>query len=298
MVGTTSTARPSSTTSPRLDGVLPDGGSARCSHSRSLRSKTPRLLSGTAPGGGGVRRQPDLIVILSVERAAGAVLPRAWANRPAAPLRLVSSEAVPMLGDRRGRERKLRGHAHGQPRGVTHATRDGSAYGPFRIRYGIRFSGGRRASTPGHLRRHHDDLAGAERSAAGDASGTDIAMAIRRLADPRPRRSRSARAVVHRRMQQALEAGDSDATAWVSGPLDFDLDSGDTRRETDGWDVSPPPVRRASVQPSLRARPRPGRHGRDGTITSRQCVRIGAALGDVHHAAGPGSRRRSGAGTA
>lgn len=243
---------------PRLTGVVPEGGLGTLLYSDiDSFSDTDELLSEYgARVAAAFDANPDLIVILGSVEARELVLfyLEAWANadpRPALPRFLVSSEAVPMLEDIVGGvSETFQGTLMANLEGVTHATRDDDAFGRFDIRYGIRFP---------------DEAAGLDAGLAydatltilfamsalpaGDASGAEIAAAMPRLADPAGTEIAFGEDLSFiDEVQQALAAGDGVRLRGVSGPLDFDLGSGDTRRELDGWDVEP-----VSGNPRIRA---------------------------------------------
>jgi branched-chain amino acid transport system substrate-binding protein len=244
--------------SPRLAGVLPDGGLGTLLHSEiDTFDDTDELLSEYgARVAAAFDAEPDLIVILGSVEARELVLfyLEAWANadpRPPLPRFFVSSEAVPMLETIvAGVSESFRDTLMANLEGVTHATRDQSAYGPFEIRYGIRFSDEAAGLDAGLA---YDAtmtiLLALSALPAGDARGTDIAEALERLADPTATEVSFGEGLSFiDTVQQALEAGDSVQLRGVSGPLDFDVDTGDTRRELDGWDVEP-----VSGAPRIRA---------------------------------------------
>jgi hypothetical protein len=199
---------------------------------------------------------PDLIVILGSVEARELVLfyLDAWADadpRPPLPRFLVSSEAVPVLeAIVEGVSESFRDTLMANLEGVTHATRDDDAYGPFEIRYGIRFSDAAAGLDAGLA---YDAtmtiLLALSALPEGDASGAEIAEAIGRLADPAGMEVGFGENLSFiGTVQEALDAGNGVRLRGLSGPLDFDLDDGDTRRELDGWDVES-----ASGGPRIRA---------------------------------------------
>jgi ABC-type branched-subunit amino acid transport system substrate-binding protein len=189
--------------------------------------------------------QPDTIVVLGSVEARELVLfyLEAWANadpRPPLPRFVVSSEAVPMLVPIvAGVSDSFKTTLMERLEGVTHATRDANAYRPFEIRYGIRF-GDQAVGLDAGLA--YDAtmslLLALSALPARDATGREIAQAMARIADP------AAPEVVFGEtfsfidtVQRELEAGNNVRLRGVSGPLEFDLGSGDLRRELDGWNV-------------------------------------------------------------
>lgn len=246
---------------PRLDGVVPDGGLGTLLYSDiDSFDDTDALLSEYgARVAAAFDAEPDLIVVLGSVEARELVLfyLEAWANadpRPPLPRFLVSSEAVPVLEDIVGGvSETFQATLMSNLEGVTHATRDADAYDRFEIRYGIRF-GDQEAGLDASLA--YDAtmtiLLAMSSLPAGDATGAEIAGAIARLADPGATEVSFGQDLSFiDTVQQALEAGDNVRLRGVSGPLDFDLDSGDTRRELDGWNVEP-----VSGTPRIRARRR------------------------------------------
>ena len=245
----------------RLAGVVPEGGLGTLLYSDidsfadtdALRSEYGTRVAMAFDA------EPELVVVLGSVEARELVLfyLEAWANadpRPPLPRFLVSSEAVPML------ESIVEGVAVGfqdtlmaSLEGVTHATRDDDAYGPFEIRYGIRFDDEGAGLDAGLA---YDAtmtiLLAMSALPAGDATGAELAGAIGRLADPAGEEISFGEGLSFiGTVQQALAAGDGVRLRGVSGALDLDLDSGDTRRELDGWNVEP-----ASGTPRIRARRR------------------------------------------
>jgi len=243
----------------RLTGVLPEGGLGTLLYSEiDAFDDTDELLSeyGTRVAAA-FDADPDLIVILGSVEARELVLfyLEAWANadpRPPLPRFLVSSEAVPVLEPIvQGVSSSFRDTLMANLEGVTHATRDDSAYSPFEIRYGIRFADQAAAGLDAGLA--YDAtmtiLLALSALPAGDATGSEIAGAMARLADPAGMEVSFGEGLSFiDTVQQALEAGDGVRLRGVSGPLEFDLDSGDTRRGLDGWDVEA-----ASGGPRIRA---------------------------------------------
>lgn len=246
---------------PRLSGVVPDGGLGTLLYSDiDSFADTDALLSEYgARVAMAFDAEPELVVVLGSVEARELVLfyLEAWANadpRPPLPRFLVSSEAVPML------ESIVGGVAEGfrdtlmaNLEGVGHATRDDDAYGPFEIRYGIRFDDEGAGLDAGLA---YDAtmtiLLAMSALPAGDATGAELAGAIGRLADPAGEEISFGEGLSFiGTVQQALAAGDGVRLRGVSGALDFDLDSGDTRRELDGWNIEP-----VSGTPRIRARRR------------------------------------------
>lgn len=189
--------------------------------------------------------EPDTIVILGSVEARELVLfyLEAWANadpRPPLPRFVVSSEAVPMLEPIvAGVSDSFKTTLMESLEGVTHATRDADAYGPFEIRYGIRF-GDQAAGLDAGLA--YDAtmslLLALSALPAGDGTGREIADAMARISDPAaPEVAFGETFNFIDTVQQELEAGNNVRLRGVSGLLDFDLGSGDLRRELDGWDV-------------------------------------------------------------
>lgn len=243
--------------SPRLADLLPAGGLGTLLYSDAssfddddeLRSEYGARVA-TA-----FDLEPDVVVVLGSVEARDLMLfyLEAWANadpRPSLPRFLVSSEALTALEPVvLGVTESFRGTLAQRLEGVGHATRDDDAYEPFEIRYGIRF--GQPAGLDAGL--SYDAamtiLLAMSALPAGDASGAELAGAIARLADPAGVEVAFGEDLAFiGTIRQALEAGDGVRLRGVSGPLDFDLESGDTRRELDGWDVIV-----ASGEPRLRA---------------------------------------------
>lgn len=203
--------------------------------------------------------EPDVMVILGSVEARELVLfyLEAWANadpRPTLPRFLLSSEAVPMIEPIvAGVSESFRVTLMPSLEGVTHATRDADAYGPFEIRYGIRF-GNQAAGLDAGLAYDATMVVLMAHLAlpAGDANGTALAEAIGRLANPAADEVAFGESLAFiGTVKDALASGSDVRLRGVSGPLELDLDSGDLRRELDGWDVET-----VSGSPRIRARRR------------------------------------------
>jgi ABC-type branched-subunit amino acid transport system substrate-binding protein len=243
---------------PRLADVLPDNSVGTLVYSDlDAFDDTEELLSQYGSRvAAAFDAEPDVIVILGSVEARELVLfyLEAWANadpRPTLPRFIVSSEAVPVLEPIvSGVSESFRPTLMASLEGVTHATRDDDAYAQWEVRYGIRFP---------------DTAAGLEAGLAYDATmtvllalsalpagehgGSEIAQALPRLADPGGAEVAFGDGLSFiETVQQALEAGDDVRLRGVSGLLDFDLDTGDARRDLDGWDVE-----NVSGSPRLRA---------------------------------------------
>jgi ABC-type branched-subunit amino acid transport system substrate-binding protein len=247
--------------SPRLTAALPDTdlGTLLYSDLDSFDDTAELLSEYGARVATAFDAEPDVIVVLGSVEARELVLfyLEAWANadpRPVLPRFLLSSEAVPMLEPIvDGVSDSFKETLMASLEGVTHATRDTEAYGPFEIRYGIRF-GDQGAGLDAGLAYDATMTVLLALSAlpAGDAGGTEIAAAISRLANPGATEVAFGEGLSFiGTVKAALEAGDDVSLRGVSGPLQFELDSGDLRRELDGWDVES-----VSGSPRLRARRR------------------------------------------
>jgi ABC-type branched-subunit amino acid transport system substrate-binding protein len=248
---------------PRLADVLPSNGLVTLLYSDlDAFDDTDALLSEYgARVAAAFQADPELIVVLGSVEARELVLfyLEAWAGadpRPPLPYFLVSSEAVPMLEPivgSVGDNFKVTLMEHLQ--GVTHAARDEESYRPFEIRYGIRF-GNAAAGLDAGLAYDATMTALLALSAlpGGDGSGTEIAEAIARLSDPAGTEVSFGQTLSFiGTVQQELEAGGSVSLRGISGALDFDLETGDVRRELDGWDVEPVS---STTAPKLQARRR------------------------------------------
>lgn len=247
---------------PRLSGVLPNGLTTLLYSELDAFDSTDALRSEYgARVAAAFNADPEVIVILGSVEARELVLfyLEAWSNadpRPPLPRFLLSSEAVPMLEPIvEGVSESFRANLMARMEGVTHATQDPDDYGSFEIRYEIRFA---------------DQDAGLDAGLAYDAtmtvllamsavpeggiSGGELAGAIARLANPAGTDVSMGQGLSFiTAVQQALEAGDDVDLRGVSGELEFDLATGNLRRELTGWNVE---AVSGTAIPRLRARRR------------------------------------------
>ncbi len=248
---------------PRLTDVLPPNGLGTLLYSDiDSFSDTNALLSEYgARVAAAFDADPDLIVIVGSVEVREMVLfyLEAWANadpRPSLPQFLVSSEAVPKLESIvNGVSDNFKVALMSNLEGVTHHTRDAQNYGQFEIRYGIRFADQAAGNEAGLA---YDAtmvaLLASSALAPGGGSGAEVAQAIARIADPAAEEVSFGQGLSFIGVvKQALEAGDNVRLRGMSGPLDFNLDTGDLRRDLTGWDVEPVSD---TTTPRLRARRR------------------------------------------
>lgn len=249
--------------SPRLADVLPANGLGTLLYSDlDAFDDTSALLSEYgARVAAAFDADPQLIVVLGSVEARELILfyLEAWANadpRPPLPRFLVSSEAVPMLENIvDGVSDNFKVTLMANLEGVTHFTRDEQNYGPFEIRYGIRF-GDQVAGNDAGLA--YDAtmvvLLGLSALPPGGGTGAQLADAFARISDPSGDEVSFGQGLSFIGVvKEALTAGDNVHLRGMSGPLDFDLDSGDLRRDLSGWDVEPVS---GTTSPRLRARRR------------------------------------------
>lgn len=246
---------------PRLDSAVPgvDFGTLLYSDVDSFDDNAALLSEYGARVASAFEADPDVVVILGSVEARELVLfyLEAWANadpRPPLPRFLLSSEAVPMLVPIvEGVSESFKATLMESIEGVGHATRDDDAYAAFEIRYGIRFGDAAAGLDAGLA---YDAtmtiLLAMSALPAGEVGGLEVAGAMARLADPAGTEVAFGESLEFiTTVQQALAGGGNVHLRGVSGPLDFDVESGDTRRELDGWDVEP-----VSGAPRLRAQRR------------------------------------------
>lgn len=246
---------------PRLTGVLPANGLGTLLYSDldSFESTDALLSEYGSRVAAAFDSDPDVLVILGSVEARELVLfyLEAWSNtdpRPPLPRFLVSSEAVPVLEPIvEGVSDNFKVTLMASLEGITHAAQDPDAYGPFEIRYEIRFPNQDAGLDAGLA---YDAtmtvLLALSALPTGEGTGTEIAGAIGRIANP------SGTAVSFGQglgfistVQEALAAGDDVNLTGVSGALDYDLDTGNLRRDLTGWDVEPVS---GTNNPRLRAR--------------------------------------------
>jgi branched-chain amino acid transport system substrate-binding protein len=241
----------------RLDDAVPgvDVGTLLYSDVDSFSDNAALLSEYGARVATAFEAEPDVVVILGSVEARELVLfyLEAWANadpRPTLPRFVLSSEAVPMLVPIvEGVSESFKATLMESIEGVGHATRDDDAYGPFEIRYGIRFDDAAGLDAGLAYDATMSILLAMSALPAGEVGGLEVAGAMVRLADPSGSEIAFGESLAFiGTVQQALAAGDGVRLRGVSGPLDFELEAGDTRRELDGWDVEP-----VSGAPRLRA---------------------------------------------
>lgn len=248
---------------PRLEGVLPTNGLGTLLYSpldafpdaESLLSEYGARVAAT------FELDPEVIVVLGSVEARELVLfyLDAWASsdpRPALPTFLLSSEAVPVAESIvEGVSESFRVTLMDKMEGVTHTSREPDDYGPFAIRYEIRFPNEEAGLNAGLA--YDATMVGLLAHSAlpgGEGSGTEIAQSIARLADEAGTQVSFGEGLSFiTTVQEALAAGGSVDLRGMSGELDFDLESGNLRRELTGFDVEPIS---GSTQPKLTARRR------------------------------------------
>lgn len=234
---------------PRLSGVLPpDGlGTLLVSPLDEFDSEQALLSEYGARVATTFELDPDVIVLLGSVEARELMLfyLDAWSGadpRPALPTFLLSSEAVPVAESIvEGVSEGFRGTLMERMEGVAHRTRDPDNYGPFEIRYEIRFPTEEAGLSAGLA---YDatmaSLLALSALPGGEGSGTEIAAAMARIADPAGVAVSFGQGLSFlTEVQAVIESGGNVNLRGVSGALDFDLESGDVRRELTGFDLEP-----------------------------------------------------------
>lgn len=248
---------------PRLQDVLPNNGLGTLLYSpldafpdsESLLSEYGARVAAT------FERNPDVIVVLGSVEARELVLfyLDAWSSadpRPSLPTFLLSSEAVPVAESIvEGVSEGFRATLMSRMEGVTHTTRDAGDYGPFAIRYEIRFPDSEAGLDAGLA---YDatmtSLLALSGLPGGEGSGAEIAGMMGRLGNEAGTQVAFGEGLSFiPTVQAVLEAGDDVDLRGVSGELDFDLDTGNLRRELTGFDLEPVS---GTTQPRLVARRR------------------------------------------
>ncbi len=245
---------------PRLAEVLPNDGLGTVLYSEidSFADSQELLAEYGARVATAFDREPDVIVILGSVEARELILfyLEAWAGadpRPPLPRFIVSNEAIVVLDDIvDGVSESFKASLMANLEAVTHAAIDDDNYGPWEIRYGIRFD-----ADPGLSAGLAYDAAMmlmlAHSAVSPGADGPALAGALERLSDP------SGTAVSFGgqglsfigTVQQELGAGGNVDLRGISGELGFVVDSGDTPRDLTGWNVEPIS---GTLRPTLRAR--------------------------------------------
>ncbi|MCH9681135.1 MAG: ABC transporter substrate-binding protein [Deltaproteobacteria bacterium] len=186
---------------------------------------------------------PEVIVVLGSVEARELILfyLEAWAGanpRPTLPHFIVSSEAVPMLeGIVQGVSESFRPTLMNRLEGVDHDTLDPSNYDAFEIRYDIRFSEVEAGLSAGLA---YDATMAVLLAMGGSegTSGSQVAEGLGRLADKSgtPVSFGEGLSFVATTQQVLLSGANVDLRG-VSGEIDFDLVTGDVRRNLSGFDV-------------------------------------------------------------
>jgi len=245
---------------PRLADVLPPDGLGTVLYSEvdSFADDQTLLAEYGARVATAFDRQPDVITILGSVEARQLILfyLEAWANadpRPPLPQFVVSNEALPVLGSVvDGVSDSFKPALMASLEGVTHDVLDPSNFDPWEIRYGIRFDADAGLSAQLAYDAAMAVLLVYSALPAGAVSGSELAAALEKLVDaggPTVSFGQGLSFIVE--VQDHLAAGDGVNLRGISGPLDFDVDSGDTRRDLTGWNVEPIS---GTLRPTLRAR--------------------------------------------
>ncbi|MEM7153531.1 MAG: ABC transporter substrate-binding protein [Myxococcota bacterium] len=232
---------------PRLSGILPNNalGTLLYSDLDSFSDSQALLSEYGARVATIFELDPDVIVVLGSVEARELVLfyLEAWAQanpQPTLPTFVLSSEAAPVMETIvEGVSEGFRPTLANRIEGITHDSRDADNHGPFEIRYEIRFPDDDAGLYAGQAYDAAMTVMLALSSIpSGDGTGAEISAAIERLSDP------SGTAVSFGEglsfittAQSTLDAGQNINLRGVSGLLEFELDTGDTRRGLIGHDV-------------------------------------------------------------
>ncbi len=233
---------------PRLADVLPPNGLGTLLYSDlDSFANTEALLSEYGARVATIfELDPQVVVVLGSVEARELVLfyLEAWAGaspRPSLPHFIVSSEAVPVLeAITLGVSESFRPTLMSHLEGIDHDTLDSQNYDPFKIRYDIRFSDVDAGLGAGLAYDATMAVLLSLGTLSGDASGPQIAEALERLADKggTPVSFGEGLSFITT-AQQVLSGGANVDLRGVSGEIDFDLVSGDVRRNLTGFDVEP-----------------------------------------------------------
>ncbi|MCA9651698.1 MAG: ABC transporter substrate-binding protein [Myxococcales bacterium] len=248
---------------PRLQGVLPANGLGTLLYSpidtfpdsQSLLSEYGARVADT------FELDPDVIVVLGSVEARELILfyLDAWSSadpRPPLPTFMLSSEGVSVAETIvEGVSEGFRTTLMARMEGIAHTNRDPDDYGPFAIRYEIRFPDSEAGLDAGLA---YDatmvTLLALSSLSGGEGTGSQIAEAMARLSNESGTQVSFGEGLSFiTTVQQTLAAGGDVDLHGVSGELDFDLESGDLRRELTGFDLEPIA---GTTEPRLTARRR------------------------------------------